>query len=91
MTKNKVALVTGSSKRVGQQLIIDLSAAGYEVWIHYNTSQSEAHTLRDNIRENGSIAHCVSGDIRKKEDVQQYDPKHSKYQWTFGCFDQQYR
>ena len=70
MTKNKVALVTGSSKRVGRQLIIDLSTAGYEVWIHYNTSQSEAYTLRDNIRENGSTAHCVSGDIRKKENVQ---------------------
>ena len=90
MTKNKVALVTGSSKRVGRQLIIDLSTAGYEVWIHYNTSQSEAHALRDNIRENGSIAHCVSGDIRKRR-CTKHDPKHSKYQWTFGCFNQQYR
>ena len=70
MTRNKVALVTGSSKRVGRQLIIELSAAGYDVWIHYNTSQREAHALRDSLQKNGSTAHCVSGDIRKKEDVQ---------------------
>ena len=70
MTKHKVALVTGSSKRVGRQLIIDLSTAGYEVWIHYNTSQNEAHALRDSLQKKGSTAHCVLGDIRKKEDVQ---------------------
>ncbi len=70
MTQNKVALVTGSSKRVGRQLILELSATGYDVWIHYNTSQREAHALRDSLQKKGSIAHCISGDIRKKEDVQ---------------------
>jgi 3-oxoacyl-[acyl-carrier protein] reductase len=69
-SKNKVALVTGSSKRVGRQLIIALAETGYDVWIHYHTSQTEAHDLANILKQKGHTAHCVAGDIRKKEDVQ---------------------
>ena len=67
---SKVALVTGSSKRVGRQLILALSEAGYDVWIHYHTSKQAATELASMIRKQHRIAHCLEGDIRKKEDVQ---------------------
>lgn len=44
-TTDKVALVTGSAKRLGKQMIQTLHAAGYRVIIHCNRSRSEADAL----------------------------------------------
>ena len=40
----KVALVTGSARRIGRHVAIGLSAAGYAIGVHYNTSRHEAET-----------------------------------------------
>ncbi|MBT5856669.1 SDR family NAD(P)-dependent oxidoreductase [bacterium] len=41
----KVALVTGSSKRIGAAIATRLSEQGYTVWIHFNRSKDEALAL----------------------------------------------
>ena len=38
----RVALVTGSARRIGRHLAIGLGAAGYAIGLHYNTSRHEA-------------------------------------------------
>ena len=40
----RVALVTGSARRIGRHVAIGLGAAGYAVGVHYNTSRHEAET-----------------------------------------------
>jgi 3-oxoacyl-[acyl-carrier protein] reductase len=67
---NRVAFVTGSAKRVGKEIILSLSEAGYDVWIHYKSSEREAIELASMICANGRIAHCVQGDIRDRKAVE---------------------
>ncbi len=46
-----VALVTGSAKRLGKQIVCKLHQAGYRVIIHYHQSQSDANALADNLNQ----------------------------------------
>ena len=45
MSKNKVALITGSAKRIGKQTAITLHNRGYNLVIHCNNSSAEAEQL----------------------------------------------
>ena len=45
--QNKVALVTGASRRVGAEIVRTLHAAGARVVIHYRQSADEAEALKD--------------------------------------------
>ena len=38
-------LVTGSAKRIGRVIAIELARRGFSVAIHYNTSRSEAENV----------------------------------------------
>lgn len=42
MTEQRRVLVTGSAKRIGRAIAIDLSKRGFDVAIHYGTSEKEA-------------------------------------------------
>jgi pteridine reductase len=44
-----VALVTGSAKRLGRQIVCQLHQSGYRVIIHYNQSANEAYSLADSL------------------------------------------
>lgn len=60
----KVVLITGGARRVGAAITRRLHAAGANVVIHYNTSATEAHALRDSLnalRRDSAIA--VSCDL----------------------------
>ncbi|KKO49807.1 pteridine reductase [Arsukibacterium sp. MJ3] len=46
-----VALVTGSAKRLGRQIICQLHQAGYRVIIHYNQSADDAYSLADSLNQ----------------------------------------
>lgn len=69
-TTNKVAFVSGSAKRVGRHLVLALSEAGYDVWVHYLSSESEALQLVESIREKGRVAYSIQGDIRDRKAVE---------------------
>lgn len=45
----KQALITGAARRIGRELAIHLSSRGCEVIVHYNRSNREAESLRDQI------------------------------------------
>jgi len=42
----KIALITGSAKRIGRALALHLSAQHFEIYIHYHTSYKEAKELQ---------------------------------------------
>lgn len=66
----KVALVTGSSQRVGKQIALTLSEKGARVVIHYNLQREEALDVVKEIESAGGQAISVQGDIRRRSDWQ---------------------
>jgi NAD(P)-dependent dehydrogenase (short-subunit alcohol dehydrogenase family) len=46
----KTALITGSAKRVGKAMALHLAGLGWNIAIHYNSSQTEAVLLQDELK-----------------------------------------
>lgn len=65
----KVALVTGSAKRLGREIALRLGALGYHVWVHYLASRSDAEGVLAAIRAAGGSGSLVRGDMSRKADV----------------------
>ena len=57
------ALITGSAKRIGRQLALDLADAGYDIAVHCNASRDEAEEVAVLIRGKGRRAVVVQGDL----------------------------
>ncbi len=65
-----VALVTGSSKGIGRELIIGLAKKGYDVVITYNTNEKKANELKDLIENEYKVkALSIKCDISKEEEI----------------------
>src|SRR3989338_7497788 len=47
--KQKAALITGAAQRVGREITLKLAALGYDIALHYNTSETQAQTLKRQI------------------------------------------
>ncbi len=65
----RVALVTGSAKGVGRELLLSLADHGASVAVHYNTSDDEAADVAETVREDGGTAMTVGADVTDPEDV----------------------
>jgi len=61
--KSGIALVTGGARRVGRAIVEDLARSGWQVAIHYGTSQDEAERLADQINRSGGRATTIRGDL----------------------------
>jgi 3-oxoacyl-[acyl-carrier protein] reductase len=65
----KVALVTGSAKRLGRELALRLGSEGYFTWVHYLTSRSEGEAVLAEIKARGGSGALVKGDMGSKRDI----------------------
>ena len=63
----KSVLVTGSAKRIGRKLALDLAADGWDVAVHCNASIIEAEEVARLIRAMGRRAVIVRGDLSEDE------------------------
>ena len=63
----KSVLVTGSAKRIGRKLALDLAADGWDVAVHCNASIVEAEDVARLIRAMGRRAVIVRGDLSEDE------------------------
>jgi len=61
--KDKVALITGSARRIGRATALELADAGAAVVVHYRSSASDAQALAERIRQGGGRALTVQGDL----------------------------
>ena len=52
--QGKVALITGSAKRLGKEIAIELARKGAEIAIHYRSSKAEAEDALKAVRSAGS-------------------------------------
>ena len=59
----KVALVTGSARRIGRAVALALGRAGANVFVHYNRSRAEAEATAGEIRALGVEAEAVRAEL----------------------------
>jgi 3-oxoacyl-[acyl-carrier protein] reductase len=68
--KNKVAIVTGSSRGIGRSIALALARCGCAVTINYRKSRDEADDVVNSIRQMGGKAIAVKCDVSKREEVE---------------------
>ncbi len=68
--KNKVAVVTGSSRSIGRSIALALARCGCAVTINYSKSRDEADEVVNSIRQMGGKAIAVKCDVSKREEVE---------------------
>lgn len=76
--KIKVALVTGSAKRLGKEIAIRLASEGFFTWVHYLSSQFEAQEILNQIVAAGGKGALVKGDMASKVDIRSIAKKITK-------------
>jgi pteridine reductase len=69
ITTRKVALVTGGAVRVGRALSLGLAEAGYDVAVHYHSSDAAARDVERRIVELGRQCTLVAGDLGEPKEV----------------------
>lgn len=67
--ENKVALVTGGSRGIGKEIALGLAKRGANVAITYNSNDSLAQEVVEEIKELGVKALAIKGDSSIEEDV----------------------
>ena len=68
--KNKVAVVTGSSRSIGRSIALALARCGCAVTVNYRKSRDEADEVVNSIRQMGGKAIAVKCDVSKREEVE---------------------
>jgi pteridine reductase len=70
--ENKVALVTGSSRRIGRSIVCRLHEAGATVAVHYRSSIEEANALVDELNSaRADSAAAFAADLTQLDDIDQ--------------------
>nr|AIA17174.1 short chain dehydrogenase [uncultured bacterium] len=82
--KGKVALVTGSAKRVGRAIALELARQGMHQVIHHSNSDQEANDTADEMRRLGVETLIVKADQSNPEDVERM---FSEIRQRFGRLD----
>ena len=66
---NRVALVTGGSRGIGQAIAISLAEAGAAVAVNYREKAAEARNVAETIRRAGGRAMAVGADVSQAAEV----------------------
>ena len=66
----KTVLVTGSAKRFGRAIVLELARAGWNVVVHYNGSEDEARATAAEATALGVKATTVKANLAREEEVQ---------------------
>lgn len=67
--KDKIAIITGGVRDIGQQASLKLAAAGAKVCINYHSNSQQADETIKMIKDAGGQAIAVQGDMTKAADV----------------------
>lgn len=57
------ALVTGAAKRIGREIVLHLAKQGYDIALHYHSSQKEAEQTAQEIRKQKVNCEIFSADL----------------------------
>lgn len=67
--KNKSVLVTGGAKGIGKEIVCTFANNGYDVLINYNTSEKEAHKLKEELKYNNVKVEIFKADVSDRKQV----------------------
>lgn len=70
MTKNKIALVTGGSRGLGRDMVINLAKRGFDVALTFNSNKQKADEVVAEVEKLGQKAFALQLDTR---DVKSFD------------------
>jgi len=62
-TLKGVAIVTGGAKRLGREICLKLAQEGYDIALHYNSSDDEANKVKGTIEALGQRCCLVQGNL----------------------------
>lgn len=68
--KDKVALVTGSSRGIGKAIAIAFAEEGAKVMVNYTSNEKAANEVMETIQKRGGQARVFKADVAKKAEVQ---------------------
>ena len=68
-TIQKVALVTGGSRGIGEAIVKRLASDGFIVYGTYNSSPEKAEAIAQTLREEGKQVHFKKMDISSNESI----------------------
>ncbi len=71
----RAALVTGGAKRLGRAMALALARAGFDLAIHYGTSEDEAAATAEEIRALGRRAITLRADLAQEAEVARLVPQ----------------
>ena len=63
LKEEKTALITGGAKRLGRAISKELARSGYNVIIHYNSSEGDALRIREELLELGVDVYILQADL----------------------------
>ena len=66
---DKVALITGCSKRIGKEIALFLSNEGYKIIIHYNSNDGTENKLKKSLTTNSKK---IKFDLNKVEKIENF-------------------
>lgn len=69
MFKDKVVLVTGSSRGIGRSIAVKFAKEGANVVINYKSNKKEAETITEIISNYGTKCICIKADVSKEKEV----------------------
>lgn len=67
--KDKIVWITGSARRLGRAMALEIARRGANIVVHYSTSRTDAETLAHEIQSMGRRTLIVQGDQSKTEDI----------------------
>lgn len=70
-------LITGAAKRLGRAIALKLAESGWDIAIHYRSSNADAETLAAEVKKLGRRAALVDGELSDEGEVATIVPKAS--------------
>lgn len=67
--KDKIVLVTGSSRGIGRSIAVRFAKAGATVIINFKNNKSEAEAITEIIANYENTCMCIQADVSKEKDV----------------------
>jgi NAD(P)-dependent dehydrogenase (short-subunit alcohol dehydrogenase family) len=81
----KVALVTGAGRRIGRAIALGLARAGWDVAVHYRSSEAEAQQVAAEIAALGRRAVALQCELADEEAVRALLPRAVAALGAVGC------
>src|SRR5689334_22907554 len=64
----KTVLVTGGAKRLGRAIALDLARHGWQIALHYRTSEKEARATEADAAANGAKVALLKADLSRESE-----------------------